>query len=69
MTNLLLACGCAVRFVDGKPPTCASHGPQRVVRTLGMPKPRFVGVASGPHVTKADLPPWTGKIVESDTHG
>ena len=65
-TSLLLACGCQVRFVDNEPPSCSSHGPQRVVRTIGMPKPRFRGVATGPHVKTEDLPAWSGKIVETE---
>lgn len=67
MADLLLACGCKVRFVDGEPPSCGSHGPQRVVRTLNMPRPRFRGVATGPHVQTMDLPASRARIVESES--
>lgn len=65
--GLILACGCEVRFVDNEPPSCATHGPQRVTRTVRMTKPKFTGVATGPHVKTMDLAPFVGRIVESES--
>lgn len=62
----MLACGCSVRFVEKIEPACPTHGPQRVVRTVNMGKPRFRGHATGPHVEPVDLPAWSGKMVESE---
>ena len=56
--RLLLACGCVVRFTDGETPLCG-HGPQRVVRTLGMPKPRISGSATGPLVRTQEVAAYT----------
>lgn len=64
--SLILACGCQVRFSDGKVPSCPAHGPQRVVRTVGMRKPTFRGHVTGPVAKTEDLGPWTGKIVETE---
>lgn len=65
--RLLLACGCDVLFRDGVPPACPTHGPQRVTRTLGMPKPRFTGAVKGPHARTTDVAPFVGKLVESES--
>lgn len=66
MAQLLLQCGCQVPFVDGKKPACVTHGPQRVVRTVGMPKPTFRGHVTGPRAQRMDLPAFRGKLVESE---
>lgn len=63
MTTLLLACGCAVRFIDGQAPSCPTHGHQSVRRVFGMPKPTFRGVAKGPLVQTQDLAPFVGRLV------
>lgn len=65
--RLLLACGCETRFVEGVPPACGTHGPQRVIRTVGMPKPRFTGACKGPHAKTTDVAPFVGKLVESES--
>lgn len=67
MARLLMRCGCEVVFRDGESPCCGTHQEVRVVRTIGMPAPRFRGTATGPHVTPEDLAPWTGQIVGADT--
>lgn len=68
--KLLLACGCERAYAETAP-ICPQHGPQRVVRTIGVRAPRIRGVATGPHVTPEDLAPWTGRIAgaEDSTHG
>lgn len=63
MTSLLLGCGCKVPFRDGEPPACPTHGPQRVVRVLGMRKPTFRGAVSGPCAKTTDVAPWSGPLV------
>jgi hypothetical protein len=65
--GLILACGCEVPYVDGETPQCGTHGIQRVVRTVRMPKPRIRGVATGPLVRTEDLPAFTGRLVGSDS--
>lgn len=67
MAKLLLACGCETTFIDGKPPACPTHGPQRVIRTVGMRKPTFRGHVTGPRSERVDLAPFTGKLVESES--
>lgn len=67
MARLLLACGCDVSFVDGKPPACPTHGRQRVIRTVGMPKPTFRGHVRGPRAQPMDLTPFKGPLVESES--
>lgn len=61
--ELILSCGCRVAYIDGQTPACGAHGQQRVVRTVGMPKPRIRGCASGPLVQTEDLPAFTGRLV------
>jgi hypothetical protein len=66
MPILLLRCGCAREFREGLDQTvcgtqCLPHGWSRVV---GMPPPRFRGVARGPHVQTTDLAPHTGRLIE-----
>jgi len=55
--KLLLACGCERAYAETAP-ICPQHGPQRVVRTIGVGAPRIRGVATGPHVQQVDLDPW-----------
>lgn len=64
--TLLLRCGCAIRFRDGEPPLCPSHGNQAVARVLHMPAPRIVGVATGPHVQTRDLPAHVGRLIGNE---
>lgn len=59
---LILRCGCEVRWKEDALPCCPTHGQQGVASTRHMPKPRFRGVATGPHVTTMDLAPWTGVL-------
>lgn len=63
MASLILACGCTVRFVDGDVPACATHGPQRVVRAMTMPRPRFRGAVTGPVAETVDVSAFTGPLV------
>lgn len=63
--KLLLACGCERAYAETAP-ICPQHGPQRVVRTIGVGAPRIRGVASGPHVTPEDLAPWTGRLAGNE---
>lgn len=68
MSELLLRCGCTVRF-DPKgdyitAPICGEHGVTAIVRTVGMPAPRIRGIASGPHVQTTDVPVHTGRLVD-----
>lgn len=67
MTSLLLRCGCAVPFTDGKAPTCPTHGVQVVVRVQGMPKPTFRGTVHGPRAKPEDLSPFMGRIAGSES--
>lgn len=64
--KLSLRCGCIVTFEDGKPPACPTHGPQRVVGTIHMPRPRFTGAVKGPTARTTDVEPFVGKLIESD---
>jgi hypothetical protein len=65
MPILLLRCGCTPEFRDGLDQTlCGTHGRTSVVRVVGMPAPRFVGVVRGPHAQTTDLAPHTGRLVE-----
>lgn len=63
--RLILACGCDVPYRDGETPVCG-HGPQRVVRTVHMPKPRIRGVATGPCVQTMDLAPSVSRFAGSE---
>ncbi len=60
--RLLLRCGCEVPFREGAEPLCPVHAERRVVRVLGMPKPRIRGTATGPLVDTVALEPFTGRI-------
>lgn len=64
--KLELRCGDVIVWVDGTVPICPVHGPQGVARTLGVPAPRFRGVARGPHVETVDLPAHRGRLVGSE---
>jgi hypothetical protein len=64
---LRLQCGCDVPFLEKTPPACPTHGPQRVVRTMAMPRPRFTGAVSGPTAKKTDVTPFVGKLIESES--
>ena len=64
--HLLLRCGCVIDFRENAEMLCPAHGKQAVARTVGMPKPRIRGLASGPLVETCDLPAWTGRIVGSE---
>lgn len=59
---LILRCGCEVRWEEDALPLCPTHGQQAVASTRHMPKPRFRGVATGPHVQTMDLPAFGGVI-------
>lgn len=63
--RLLLRCGCEIAYRENDH-LCPAHGKQQIVRALGVPPPRIVGVATGPHVIPRDLPPWRGQIVGSE---
>lgn len=65
--KLRLQCGCEVSFVEKVPPACPTHGPQRVVRTVNMPRPRFTGAVSGPTARKTDVAPFVGNLIESES--
>ncbi len=62
MADLLLRCGCVVKFLDGEHVACTEHGEQSVARVLRMPAPRFRGVATGPHAITTDVAPFVGKV-------
>lgn len=59
---LILRCGCEVPFEEDAQVRCPTHGTQAVAATRHMPKPRFRGVATGPHVQTMDLAPWAGVL-------
>lgn len=61
MASLMLRCGCTLAFDETAKagPVCPTHGPQGVVRVVGMPKPRIRGTATGPLVEQVDLGSFT----------
>lgn len=65
--RLLLHCDCEIAFREDAEILCPTHGKQRVVRTIGMPKPRIRGTATGPLVKTEDLSAWTGRLVGSES--
>ena len=65
--GLVLRCGCQVTFREGEQTICPRHGAQGVARTVRMPAPRFVGMATGPHVKTQDMSAYVGRLAGSET--
>lgn len=63
--RLLYRCGHIGEHREGKEPVCVECGCQGIARVLNAPAPRFVGVATGPHVRTKAMDPATPVIGET----
>lgn len=62
--KLLFRCGHDGMFRENQTPTCPTCGEKGVSRAFA-PAPRFVGTATGPHVTTQALEPITVNLAQS----
>lgn len=63
--TLLFRCGHQGKHKDGQEPLCPECGCRSIARVLNAPAPRFVGMATGPHVRTTAMDPATPVIGES----
>ena len=63
--KLLFRCGHEGRHKEGQEPMCPECGTRGIARVLDARPPRFVGVATGPHVTTQAMDPATPRIGEA----
>lgn len=63
--RLLFRCGHEGKHREGQEPMCGQCGTRGIARVLNAPAPRFVGVATGPHVKTQAMDPATPTLRES----